>query len=122
MARRFLIAVASFWIAGLVAILVVSDSGTMSNPMMWTGIPLLATVGLFVGPITFVIGLWGLAHGGYGSGGPQLFGLWVTLAYIGYLLLFAGALFPKSRCLRCICLTIEAACAFVAVKGVTYCI
>lgn len=122
MARRFLKAVASFWIAGLVAILVMSDSGTMSNPMALMGIPLLATVGLFVGPITFVIGVWGLTHGGYGSGEPQLLGLWVTLAYLGYLLLFAGALFPKSRCLRCMCLAIEAACALVAAKGVAYCI
>ena len=68
-AIRLLMAFGSFWIAGLVAILVMSDPGTMSNPMALTGIPLLATVGLLVGPITFVVGLWGLTHGGYGCDG-----------------------------------------------------
>ena len=95
-AKRLLVAFGLFWIAGFVAILVMSDSGTMSNPLALCGIPLLATVGLFVGPITFVVGAWGLTHGGYGSGGPSLWGLWIALAYLGYLLLFVGAIFPKS--------------------------
>ena len=86
MAKRLLVALGSFWIAGLVAILVMSDSGTLSNRMALLGIPLLATVGLFVGPITFVAGLWGLTHGGYGCEGPSLPGLWVVLAYLGCLL------------------------------------
>ena len=122
MAKRLLMAFGSFWIAGLVAILVMSDSGTMSNLMALTGIPLLATVGLLVGPITFVVGLWGLTHGGYGCDGPTYLWPWIVLAYLGYLLLFLGAILPKSRMLRCMCLAIEAACALVAAKGVAYCI
>ncbi len=122
MAKRLLIAFGSFWIAGLVAILVMSAPGTMSDPMALMGFPLLATVGLLVGPITFVVGLWGLTHGGYGCDGPTYLWLWIVLAYLGYLFLFIGAILPKSRVLRCMCLVIEAVCALVAAKGVAYCI
>ena len=122
MAKRLLTAFGSFWIAGLVAVLVMSDPGTMSDPMALMGFPLLATVGLLVGPITFVVGLWGLTHGGYGCDGPAYLWPWVVLAYLGYLLLFIGAILPKSRVLRCMCLAIEAVCALVAAKGVAYCI
>ena len=122
MAKRLLIAFGSFWIAGLVAVLVMSDPGTMAAPMALKGLLLLATVGLLVGPITFVVGLWELTHGGYGCGGPTYLWLWIVLAYLGYLLLFIGAILPKSLMLRCMCLAIEAVCALVAAKGVAYCI
>lgn len=122
MAKRLLIAFGSFWIAGLVAVLVMSDPGTMADPMALMGLLLLATVGLLVGPITFVVGLWGLTHGGHGCDGPTYLWLWIVFAYLGYLLLFIGAILPKSRMLRCMCLAIEAVCALVAAKGVAYCI
>ena len=122
MEMRLLAAFGQFWCVAAAAILVMGDPGMASNPAALLGIPLLATVGLFVGPIAFVAGAWGLTHGGYGSGGPAWWWLWVSLAYLGHALLFAGAVFPKSRLLRYACVAVESACALVAAKGVAYCI
>ena len=84
-------------------------------------LPCMAVVGMFVGPITFVAGVYGLMFG-YGSGVPTPWALWVALSYVGYLGLFAGAVVFKQPKLRAACLAIEALCALVAAKGIAYCI
>lgn len=121
MQKRLLMAIGAFWIAEVVAIAIMSNPGTMSTPFVLAGLPLLATVGLFVCPFTFVAGVHGLIHG-YGSEPLPYPGLWIALAYLGYLSLFAGVVMPKSLALRIACLLIEAACALVAAKGIAYCI
>jgi len=119
--KRILIALGSFWLAGVVAIIIMSDSGSMSNPIAVSGVPLMATVGVFVGPITFVADVHGLQ---VGYGGPPLLHAWawILLAYLGYLGLFVGAVFPKRWQYRVACMVIEFVCALLAVKGVSYCI
>ena len=122
MLKRVLLTLASFWLAGIVALVVMSDPGTMSHLDYVIMLPFMATVGMFVGPITFVAGVFGLMFG-YGSGAPTpwVF-LWVALSYVGYLGLFAGAVIFRQPKLRVACLAIEALCAFVAAKGIAYCI
>jgi len=119
--KRILIALGSFWLAGFVAIFIMSDPGSMSNPITVSGVPLFATVGAFVGPMTFVAGVHGLQ---VGYGGPPLLHVWAwnLLAYLGYLGLFVGAVFPKRWQFRVACMVIEFACALIAAKGVSYCI
>lgn len=120
MARRILIALGSFWLAGVVAIAVMSDPGALSDADVILGLPLLAAIGVLLGPCTFVAGVHGLIFG-YRSGVPCP-GYWIALAYAGYIGLFIGAVGFKSRELRIACLVVEAICAFVAAKGVSYCI
>ncbi|MDO5311926.1 MAG: hypothetical protein Q4G55_00800 [bacterium] len=121
MFKRIVLTFASFWLAGVVALVVMSDPGAMSNPDSIVMLPFMAVVGMFVGPMTFVAGVHGLMFG-YGSGVPTPWALWVALSYVGYLGLFAGAVVFKQPKLRVACLVIEALCALVAAKGVAYCI
>ena len=121
MFKRIALTFASFWLAGVVALVVMSDPGAMSNPDSIVMLPFMAVVGMFVGPMTFVAGVHGLMFG-YGSGVPTPWALWVALSYVGYLGLFAGAVVFKQPKLRVACLVIEALCALVAAKGVAYCI
>ena len=69
MFKRIVLTFASFWLAGVVALVVMSDPGAMSNPDSIVMLPCMAVVGMFVGPITFVAGVHGLMFG-YGSGVP----------------------------------------------------
>ena len=71
MFKRIVLTFASFWLAGVVALVVMSDPGAMSNPDSIVMLPFMAAVGMFVGPITFVAGVHGLMFG-YGSGVPDL--------------------------------------------------
>ena len=121
MFKRIVLTLASFWLAGVVSLVVMSDPGTMLNPDIIVMLPFMAAIGMFVGPITFVAGLHGLMFG-YGSGVPTPLALWVALSYVGYLGLFAGAVVFKQPKLRAACLAIEALCALVAAKGIAYCI
>lgn len=122
MGKRIVKTLAAFWIAGVVAIALASDPGTLSKPTVATGLPLLAAYGVLVGPITFVAGVHGLLRG-HGSGAPMPWALlWVVLAYAGYVGLFAGAVAFRNPKLRIACLAVEAVCALVAAKGVAFCI
>ena len=121
MFKRIVLTFASFWLAGIVALVVMSDPGAMSNPDSIVMLPVVAVVGMFVGPITFVAGVHGLMFG-YGSGVTTPWALWVALSYMGYLGLFAGAVVFNRPKLRAACLAIEALCALVAAKGIAYCI
>ena len=122
MARRFLITLAAFWLTGIVAIAIMSDPGSMSNIEDVFGILFLATVGVFFGPWFFVPGVHGLIYG-HGSGVPiQWVWVWITLAYMGYVGLFRGAMCFKNWKWRIACIAIEAICALVAAKGVSFCI
>ena len=121
MFKRIVLTFASFWLAGVVALVVMGDPGAMSNPDVIVMLPFMAAVGMFVGPVTFVAGVHGLRFG-YGSGVPTPWALWVALSYMGYLGLFAGAVVFKQPKLRAACLAIEALCALVAAKGIAYCI
>ena len=58
MLKRVLLTLASFWLAGIVALVVMSDPGTMSHLDYVIMLPFMATVGMFVGPITFVAGVF----------------------------------------------------------------
>ena len=59
MFKRIVLTFASFWLAGVVALVVMSDPGAMSNPDSIVMLPFMAAVGMFVGPITFVAGVHG---------------------------------------------------------------
>ena len=96
-----------------------ADPGTLTCHILFVVGPLLSTVGLFVGPRTFVIGVNGIIYG-YGSGSPAW--VWVALAYVGYIALFFGAICFKHRALRVMCLMIETTSALLAAKGIAYCI
>ena len=119
--KRIAYTIASFWLAGIVALVVMSDPGAMSNPDIIVMLPFMAAVGMFVGPITFVAGVHGLMFG-YGSGAPPLVWLWVVLSYASYVGLFIGAIAFKQRRWRLTCLAIEALGALIAAKGIAYCI
>ena len=60
MNRRVLIALASFWGAGVLALLVVSDPGSMTHARTYWTFFILATYGLLFGPFAFVVGAHGL--------------------------------------------------------------
>ena len=119
--KRIAYTIASFWLAGIVALVVMSDPGAMSNPDSIVMLPFIAAVGMFVGPFTFVAGVHGLIFG-YGSGAPPLVWLWVVLSYASYVGLFIGAIAFKQRRWRLTCLAIEALGALIAAKGIAYCI
>ena len=121
MSRRVLIALASFWGAGVLALLVVSDPGSMTHARTYWTFFILATYGLLFGPFAFVVGVHGLIFGSR-SEVPPFVWVWMALASIGYFGLFAGAVGLKSRKLRAACLLVEAVCALVAAKGLCYCI
>ena len=121
MSRRVLIALASFWGAGVLALLVVSDPGSMTHARTYWTFFILATYGLLFGPFAFVVGAHGLIFGSR-SEAPPFVWVWMALAFIGYFGLFAGAVGLKSRKLRAACLLVEAVCALVAAKGLCYCI
>ena len=65
--RRMLLTVVSFWASGIAALAIMADPGTLTCHILFVVGPLLSTVGLFVGPRTFVIGVNGIIYG-YGSG------------------------------------------------------
>ena len=118
MSKRIVLTLASFWLAGVVALAVI-DPGAMSHPGIIVVLPFMAAIGMFVGPIAFVAGVHGLMFG-YGSGAPTPWALWVALSYVGYLGLFVGAVVFRQPKLRVVCLAIEALCALVAAKGIAY--
>ena len=119
--KRIAYTITSFWLAGIVALVVMSDSGAKFEPYDIVGVPLMATIGMFVGPYLFVVGVHGLIFG-YGSGAPPLVWLWVVLSYASYVGLFIGAIAFKQRRWRLTCLAIEALGALIAAKGIAYCI
>ena len=122
MVKGIVLALASFWIAGVAVLIVMSDSGSMSNPDAVFFLPVMAAVGALVGPMTFVSGVHGLLYG-YGSGMPTCWAwFWIVLPYAGYLLLLAGVVVLRNPKLRISCLSLEALCALIAAKGVAYCI
>ena len=119
--KRIAYTIASFWLAGIVAIVVMSDSGSMSEPGVIVVLPFMAAIGMFVGPYFFVAGVHGLIFG-YGSSAPPLVWVWVALSYASYVGLFIGAIAFKRRRWRLTCLAIEAIGALIAAKGIAYCI
>ena len=119
--KRIAYTIASFWLAGIVALVVMSDPGAIFEPYDIVGVPLMATIGMFVGPYFFVAGVHGLIFG-YGSSAPPLVWVWVALSYASYVGLFIGAIAFKRRRWRLTCLAIEALGALIAVKGIAYCI
>ena len=122
MGRRLLISLASFYVAGIVALAVMSDPGSAARIDVLWWFPVMAALGVLFGPITFVAGVYGLICG-YGSGTPtSCVWVWVSLAYAGYIGLFAGSILFKGQKLRIACLIVEALCALVAAKGVSFCI
>ena len=54
MFKRIVLTFASFWLAGVVALVVMSDPGAMSNPDSIVMRPCMAVAGMFVGSIAFV--------------------------------------------------------------------
>ena len=53
MFKRIVLTFASFWLAGMVALVVMSDPGAMLHPDDIVMLPFMAAVGMFVGPIAF---------------------------------------------------------------------
>ena len=110
-AARFAIAFVWCWASGLVSCLIMADSGTMTLE----GLPVdvyMSFLGIFVGPLFFVMGLLP------GDAVPACVGVPLAFAaYIPYITLLWSAITSRRASVRYAALTVIAIASFIAWQG-----
>jgi len=107
--KNFLIAFAWCWASAFISQLIMADKGTFAVED-WPYYFVMATIGMFVGPLFFAAGL-------FGRGGSPLVYPVALISYVAYIVLLWKAVCSKNPWTRYACLSIITIGAFIGWQG-----